>query len=158
MTDPFARFYNTGTWGTLCLNVVCGIALLGASAWFVNNLLSTRDADTPPRIVGAITIEPSILLPGKQFTAHIGVTLNRLCPYEVHWSLVRRSDNVEVAKIIEPVKQPPANLGLQELIVTRYIPLSVLPGDYQYISEVFDLCPNGQTYTSVRRHADITIR
>ncbi len=159
MTDPFAKFYNSGSWGTLVLNVASGTALLCAAAWFSYNLFSTRDAELPPRIVNSIVLEPTILLAGKQFTARINVTLNRLCPYEVRWSLVRRTDGVEVVKIIEPVKQPPEQIGTQDLpITTRYVPATVEPGEYKYVSEVFDICPNGHTYTSVRRDIPLTIR
>jgi len=31
-------------------------------------------------------------------------------------------------------------------------------GAYKYVSEVYDLCPDGKTYTSVRRNLPITIR
>jgi hypothetical protein len=143
----------------VALNIVSGAALLAASAWFVNNMLTARDAELPPRVVNSITIEPSILLAGKPFTAHITVTLNKLCPYEVHWSLVRAGDGLEVVKIIEPIKQPPLALGLQELPPTlRYVPTSVAPGEYKYVSEVLDLCEGGKTFISVRKNADVIIR
>jgi hypothetical protein len=159
MADPFAKFYNTGTWGTLILNVVSGAALLSAAAWFSYNLFSTRDAELPPRVVNSITVEPSILLAGKPFTAHINVTLNRLCPYEVRWSLIRAGDGVEIVRIIEPIKQPPAQIGTFELPASpRYVPASVAPGEYKYASEVVDLCPEGHTYTTVRKNADVIIR
>lgn len=159
MNNPFAKFWDTGTWATLGLNIVAGAALLAASAWFSYNLLSTRQSELAPRIVNSIALEPTILLAGKPFKAHINVTLNRLCPYEVHWSFVRKSDGLEVAKIVEPVKQPPAELGTQDLPdAVRYVPIEVGPGYYQYVSEVFDLCADGHTYTSVRRNVDITIR
>lgn len=144
---------------TTVLNMLSGVALFGAASWFSYNLFSARDAELPPRVVNSITIEPTILLAGKSFTAHINVTLNRLCPYEVHWSLVRQTDNVEVVKIVEPLKQPPAQIGNQDLPdVLRYIPSSVEPGEYKYVSEVFDLCADGKTYTSVRRNVNLTIR
>jgi hypothetical protein len=159
MNDPFAKFYDSGTWGSLVLNVVSGAALLVASAWFVNNLISTRDIDIPPRIVNSVVLEPTIMLPGHPFRAHINVTLNKLCPYEVHWSLVRATDNVEVVKVIEPIKQPPAETGTQELpVVDRYIPSSTAPGDYQYVSEVYDICGKGHTFISVRKNVGVNIR
>lgn len=158
MYDPFEAMYR-GTWGTRILNVVSGFALLAASAWFVNNLLSAREADVPPRVVNSITIEPTILLAGKPFIAHINVTLNKLCPYEVRWSLVRQADNVEVVRIIEPVKQPPAEIGTFDLpAVSRYVPATVEPGTYKYVSEVSDICGQGHTYLSVRKNADVIIR
>lgn len=159
MYDPFERMY-TGPWGTRLLNILSGTALLIAATWFSYNLFSTRDAEIAPRVVNSITIEPSILLAGKPFLAHINVTLNRLCPYEVHWSLVRKSDGVEVVKIIEPIKQPPAQLGQQELPAsTRYVPASVEPGEYRYVSEVLDLCQDSaKTFIAVRHNVDISIR
>lgn len=145
---------------TIALNVVSGACLIAASAWFVNNMLASRDAELPPRVVNSITLEPSILSAGKPFVAHIFVTLNKLCPYEVHWSLVKSSDNVEIVRIIEPVKQAPSSvLGPQELPpMTRYVPSSVPPGEYKYVSEVLDLCPDGHTYTSIRKNADLIVR
>jgi hypothetical protein len=155
----FRKFYDNGTWWTLCLNCVSGLALVVAASWFSYNMFASRDADTPPRIVNSIVLEPTILLAGKPFIAHINVTLNKLCPYEVHWSLVRVGDGVEVVKIIEPVRQPPAVLGLQELPpAPRYVPQTVAPGQYKYVSEVFDLCPDGHTYISVRKNVELTIR
>jgi len=159
--EALSHLLHTGNlpWSTILLNVSSALALLVAATWFSYNLFSTRDATVPPRIVHSITIEPSILLAGKPFVAHIDVTLNKLCPYEVHWSLVRRSDGVEVVKIIEPIKQPPAQLGRQELPVsTRYVPSSVEPGDYRYVSEVLDLCPGAKTTLAVRHNVDISIR
>ncbi len=158
--SPFSRFYNTnGSFKGALLNVVSGACLLAAATWFSFNLFSARDAELPPRVVNSITIEPTILLAGKPFNAHINVTLNKLCPYEVHWSLVRKPDGLEVVKIIEPVKQPPTALGPQELpAVVRYIPATVAPGEYKYVSEVLDLCADGHTYTSVRKGVDMVIR
>lgn len=159
--SPFSKFYNTtnGGWRTLVLNASSGLALLCAAGWFSYNLFSTRDAELPPRVVNSITVEPSILLAGKPFTARINVTLNRLCPYEVHWSLVRKPDGVEVVKIIEPIKQPPASLGAQDLPASlRYVPASVPPGEYKYVSEVLDICVDGHTYTTIRKGADVIIR
>lgn len=157
MNAPFA--ITKGQVTTWALNLVSGACLIAASAWLVNTMLASREADLPPRIVNSIMLEPTILLPGRAFKAHINVTLNKLCPYEIHWSLVRVADGVEVVKVIEPVKQPPAELGTQELPVSdRYIPSSTAPGEYQYVSEVFDLCGNGHTYISVRKNVSITVR
>lgn len=143
----------------LLLNVVSGGALVTAATWFSFALFSARDAEVPPRIVNSITLEPTILLAGKPFAAHINVTLNRLCPYEVEWSLVRQGDGLEVVKIIEPVKQPPEKLGTQDLPpTTRYTPSSVDPGEYKYRSVVYDICSDGKTYTSIRREIPISIR
>lgn len=143
----------------LPLNIVSGAALCLTAAWFSFNVFAAKDAELAPRIVNSITLEPTILLAGKPFYAHINVTLNRLCPYEVHWSLVRKAGGVEAVKIIEPVEPPPAATGTQELpVITRFVPLSVSPGEYRYVSEVFDLCPDGHTYTSVRRNVDLTVR
>lgn len=150
---------NRSTVATMALNVASGAALFCAAAWFSYNLFSTKDAELPPRVVNSISIEPTILLAGKPFTAHINVTLNRLCPYEVRWSLVRIADNLEVVKIIEPVKQPPEKTGTMELPnVTRYIPASIAPGEYKYASEVADLCENGHTYTTIRKNVDVIVR
>lgn len=150
--------FSKCTWRQRALNFGSATALLVAATWFSFNLFSTQRAELAPRIVNSITLEPTILLAGKPFVAHINVTLNRLCPYEVHWSFVR-DDGLEVAKIVEPVKPPPAALGTQDLPpAIRYVPYEVAPGDYKYVSEVFDLCADGHTYTSVRRNVDITIR
>lgn len=141
------------------LNVISGVALVGASAWFVNTVMSAKDEGLSPRIVNSIVLEPTILLSGKPFTAHINVTLNRLCPYEVEWSLVRQPGGVEVVKIVEPLKQPPEKLGTQDLPDTkRFVPSSVEPGEYKYVSVVYDLCSDGHTYTSVRRNVDLSVR
>lgn len=145
--------------GTLALNLVSGACLIAASAWFVSNLLASREAELPPRIVNSITVEPTILLAGKPFKTTVNVTLNKLCPYEVHWSLVREDNNLEVVKLVEPVKQPPAQIGTQDLPPSvRYIPNSVEPGAYKFISEVYDQCPDGHTYTSVRHNVSLTVR
>jgi hypothetical protein len=136
-----------------------GAALLIAATWFSYNLFSSRDAELPPRIINSITVEPAILLAGKPFTLHINVTLNRLCPSEVHWSLARKGDNVEVVKIIEPIKAPPDTLGTQNLPpILRYVPSAVEPGEYRYIAEVFDQCPGNRSVTSVKRTVDISVR
>lgn len=158
MYDPFEQLY-TGTWGTRVLNIVSGGALLCAATWFSYNLFSAKDAEVPPRIVNTITVEPTILLAGKPFSVRINVTLNKLCPYEVRWSLVRTADNVEVVRIIEPIKQPPANLGTQDLpTVARFVPSSVEPGVYKYVAEVADICSQGHTTLSIRKNADVIIR
>lgn len=153
------RFYDSGTWGSLFLNVTSVIALLAASSWFSYTIFSTMDAELPPRVVNSVSIEPSILLAGSKFKAHINVTLNRACPYEVHWSLVRMSDGVEAVKVIEPIKPAPAALGTQDLPASdRFVPDKIVPGDYKYVSEVYDMCPDGHTFTSVRHDVPITIR
>jgi hypothetical protein len=140
------------------LNVSSGIALLVAAAWFSFNLFSTRDADLPARVINGVTLQPAILVAGKPFEVHVNVTLNKLCPYEVHWSLARRTDGVEVVKIIEPVRQPPSELGTQDLpLFTRYVPATVSPGEYRYLAEVFDLCQGAHDISSARRNIDITI-
>jgi hypothetical protein len=145
-------------WATYLLNVVAATALIGGTAWLTYTLSAARNVQVPARIVEDIKIEPAILLAGKPFHIHIRVFLNKLCPYEVHWSLVRKADNVEVVKIVEPTKQPPAALGEQELAAAdRWIPVGVAPGEYMYVSEVFDIC-GAHTYTSVRRNVDVTIR
>jgi hypothetical protein len=150
---------SNNKYAAAALNAASGVALLLAATWFSYNLFSTRDAELPPRVVNSITLEPTILLAGKPFIAHVNVTLNRLCPYEVHWSLVRQIDGVEVVKIIEPIKQPPEVLGPQDLPTsTRFIPQSVEPGEYKYVSEVYDICNDGHTYTSVRRNVVMSIR
>lgn len=155
--SKYADSHNSSI--STALNVVSGVALFCAAVWFSYTLFASRDLDVPPRIVNSITLEPTILLPGQQFDAHINVTLSRLCPYEVHWSLVRAIDNVEVVKIVEPIRGPPAQTGTQEVPShIRVIPLSVERGRYKYVSEVYDLCPGGRTYTSVRRNVDITVR
>jgi hypothetical protein len=141
------------------LNVVSGVVLFCVATWFSYTLFASRDLDLPPRLVNSIVLEPAILLPGQSFDAHINVTLSRLCPYEVHWSLVRAIDNVEVVKIVEPVREPPAQAGTQDIPShNRVIPLNIERGRYKYVSEVYDLCPGGRTYTSVRRNVDITVR
>jgi hypothetical protein len=158
MSNGLTKFYDNGTWWTLTLNVTSGLALIGAAAWFSFTVFAAKEAAVPPRVVESIVLEPTILTAGQPFIAHIKVHLYKLCPYEVHWSLVRKSDHVEAVKIIDPIRQPPAQLGEQELApIKRYIPQTVSPGDYTYVSEVFDICP-GTTYTSVRRNVDITIR
>lgn len=143
----------------LGLNIVSGAALIAASAWFVDNMMSAKEAELAPRIVNSIVLEPTILLAGKPFAAHINVTLNRLCPYEVEWSLVRQPGGVEAVKIHEPLRQPPEKTGTQDLPDTkRYVPSSVEPGEYKYVSVVYDICSDGHTYTSVRRNVDLSIR
>lgn len=159
LQNHLARFYDGNSWHTFWLNVVSGFALLCGAAWFSYNLFSTKDADLPPRVVNSVTIEPTTLLAGGPFIVHRNVTINRPCPYEVRWSLVRKEDGVEIIKVVEPVKQPPDQLGTQELPpVTRVVPPTVAPGEYKYVSEVFDICPDGHTYTSVRRNIEISIR
>lgn len=154
-----SRFYDNGSWSTLLLNAVSVITLLAASAWFSYTIFSTMDAELPPRIVNSVSLEPSILLPNSKFKAHINVTLNRLCPYEVHWSLVSVSDGVERVKVIEPIKPAPTVLGTQDLPVSdRFVPDKIPPGEYKYVSEVYDMCPDGHTFTSVRHNVPITIR
>lgn len=149
---------DNGSWKTLALNVVTGAALVASASWFSYTLFNAREASINPREVESIVLEPTILTAGQPFFAHVKVKLNKLCPYEVHWSLVRRSDNVEIVKIIEPTVQPPAALGEQELPTKkRFVPSSVDPGEYTYVSEVFDHCSD-HIYTSVRRNVNLTIR
>lgn len=144
---------------TIALNVISGTMMVLAVAWFVNTMLGARDVDLPPRIVNSITLSPTILLAGKPFTANVNVTLNKLCPYEVQWSLVREGDGVEVVKIIEPVRQPPDKVGTFDLPpVTRYVPSSVEPGEYKYFSVAYDMCADGHTYTSPRKGIPLSIR
>lgn len=158
MNDPFERIANSPL-ASFTLNITSGAALLAMAAWFTYNVFSSREIDTPPRIVNSITVEPTILLAGKPFKTTVNVTLNKLCPYEVHWSLVREDNNLEVVKLVEPVKQPPAQIGTQDLPPSvRYIPNSVEPGAYKFISEVYDQCPDGHTYTSVRHNVSLTVR
>lgn len=154
MTGPRAR-----TLGTLALNVFAGIALLVGSSWFFHTWFGLRTEEQAPRVVNSITLEPTILLAGKPFYAHVNVTINRLCPYEVHWSLVERTSNVEAVKIIEQIKPAMTLLGTQDIPpVARWVPSSVGAGDYRYMVEVYDICGEGHTYVSVRRSADVTIR
>jgi len=159
--SPFSKFYHSpgGPWA-FALNFVSGAALLCAAAWFSYNMFSSRDTDIPARVVNRVSLEPTIMLAGKPFTARVNVTLNKLCPYEVHWSLARKQDGVEVVKIIEPIRQPPAQLGTQDLEpFTRFIPQTVEPGEYRYIAETIDRCPGSTgTSTSARHEQTITIR
>jgi hypothetical protein len=158
MTDPFERIANSPL-ASFVLNVASGGALLVMAAWFSYIMFSSREIDMPPRIVNTIAVEPTILLAGKPFKTTVNVTLNKLCPYEVHWSLVRTDNNLEVVKLVEPVKQPPPVIGTQDLPpIIRYIPNSVEPGEYKFISEVYDQCPDGHTYTSVRHNVSLTVR
>ncbi len=162
MTDPFEKI-ATSPLLSFTLNVTSGAALLLMAAWFSYNLFASRDVDLPPRLVNSVTIEPSIVLAGKPFKTSVNVTLNKLCPYEVHWSLTKQTagadGGLEVVKVIEPVKQPPPTLGTQDLPPTiRYVPNSVEPGEYKFISEVYDQCPDGHTYTSVRHNVSLTVR
>lgn len=146
-------------YAVLALNFASGAALLCAAAWFSFNMFSARDAELPVRVVNSITLEPTILLAGKPFITRVNVTLNKLCPYEVRWSLVRQSDGVEVVKIVEPVKEAATQLGKQDLPpFNRYVPATVRPGEYKYLAEVVDMCPDGHTITPVRSDVDITIR
>jgi hypothetical protein len=146
-------------YATAALNFFSAVALFAAAAWFSYNMFSTKDADTPPRLINSVMLEPSILLAGKPFKPHINVTLSRLCPYEVRWSLVRQPDGVEVVKIVEPIMQPPTSIGTQDLAPTeRYVPNSVAPGDYRYLSEVHDHCADGRAYTAISPSVPITIR
>lgn len=146
-------------WSILGLNVVSGVALLLAASWFSYTMFNTRDAELPVRVVNSITLEPTILLAGKPFLTRVNVTLNKLCPYEVRWALVRQTDGVEIVRIVEDVKEPPAQTGTQDLPPSkRYVPASVLPGEYRYMAEVFDLCPGAHGSTPVRKGLDISIR
>jgi hypothetical protein len=141
------------------LNIAAGAALLAAATWFSYNLFSVRDGEVPVRTVNSITLEPTVLLSGHPFITHVNVTLTKLCPYEVHWSLVRRADGVEVVKIVEPIKEPPAQTGTQDLPpFNRYVPASVAPGEYKYFAEVLDLCPGSHATTPVRSNIDISVR
>lgn len=151
---------SNNKYAVVALNAASGLALFVAAAWFSYNMFSTRDAEVPPRVINSVVMEPTILLAGKPFTVHVNVTLNRLCPYEVRWSLARKTDGVEVVKIIEPVWQPPGQIGPQDLpVFVRYVPATVEPGEYRYIAEVFDLCPGSSgRVVSARRDLSITIR
>lgn len=158
MTDPFEKIAASPAL-SFTLNITSGAALLMMAAWFSYSLFSSREVDMPPRIINSISVEPSIVLAGKPFQAKANVTLNRLCPHEIHWSLVRKTDGVEVVKVIEPVRPPQLALGTQDLpLVTRYVPNTVAPGEYNFVSEVYDQCPDGHTYTSVRYPVPLTVR
>ncbi len=139
------------------LNIVSGAALLFAASWFSYNIFQAKDSDVPPRIMKEFRIEPSILLVGKPFTIHATSYLSKLCPYEVHWSLVRKSDRVEVVRIVEPVQPAAKELGDVKYDITRYVPAGTAPGDYQYVSDTTDICPD-RVYPGSRRATDITIR
>lgn len=162
--DFFDHLDENNTVQTRILNWVSGAALLMAVTWFSYTIFSTKAVELPPRVVNSIKLEPTILLAGKPFTARINVTLNRICPYEVHWSLVKTGgaeEGLEVVKIVEPILKPSADavIGTQDLPVsTRYVPNSVAPGTYRYVSEVYDMCADGHTYVSIRRNVDLTIR
>lgn len=159
MSNPFEKFYNTGTWRTLVMNLVSGTLLLLAAAWFSYNLFAARDAGQPVRVINSLRVEPAILLPGHPFTVYVNVTLTKLCPWEVQWSLARKTDGVQVVKIVEPVRPPAEKTGTQDLApVTRFLPQTVEPGEYRYISEEFDQCPGAPTNISVRRDQLITVR
>jgi hypothetical protein len=146
-------------YAVFALNIVSSVALVVAAAWFSYNMFSTKDAELPVRIVNRITLDPTVLLAGRPFVTHVNVTLNKLCPYEVRWSLVRKGDGVEVVRIVEPMQQPAAVTGTQDLpAFPRYVPATVQPGEYRYIAEVFDMCPGVHTVTPVRSSIDLAIR
>lgn len=143
----------------VALNCLSGAALFCAAAWFSFNMFAARDADIPVRVINHVALEPTIMLAGKTFTVHVNVTLNKLCPYEIRWSLSRKADGIEVVRIIEPVRPPPAQTGTQDLPpFIRLIPQTVEPGEYRYIAEMIDRCPGAQPFTSTRYDQPITIR
>lgn len=160
--DFFDHLDENESVGARILNWVSGAALLVAVTWFSYTLFNSREVDLPPRVINSITLEPTILLAGKPFNAHVNVTLNKLCPYEVQWSLVKHggsNEGLEVVKIVEPVHTAGDKLGtFEQDPVSRYIPSTVEPGEYKYVSQVYDICADGHTYTSVRRNVVITIR
>jgi hypothetical protein len=150
------------SWKTVLLNGSAMIAVLMAVSWFSLRMISlSNEENFTPRIINSIRIEPANLRAGSSFMVFTNVTLNRLCPFQVKWSLVRKVDGVEVVKIVEPVQSTITQSGTQDLPPTkRLIPTTVAPGEYRYVSEETDLCPGagGLSVTAARHNINITVR
>src|ERR1035437_7614978 len=149
------------SWKTILLNGSAIVAVLGVAAWFSFIMVSLSNEETfTPRIINSIKIEPSNLHAGSTFKVFTNVTLNRLCPFQVKWSLVRKSDGVEVVKIVEPGQPALVQSGTQDLPPTkRLIPPAVAPGEYRYVSEETDLCPGagGLSVTAARHNINLIV-
>ena len=110
-----------------------------------------------PRVINKVWIEPSTISSGGSFKVHINATINEVCPGETHWSIIRTSDNVEVARTVELTH--PVKLGINDLTITRRVPDTAVPGSYYYVVTVYEFCgPERTTYTAVTPHVPFTIR
>ena len=110
-----------------------------------------------PRVIQDIWIEPTTILPGRSFKVHLKVHINESCPAEVHWALVRVSDNVEV--LAARIPAVPTKLGDNELTNARTVAPSVAPGEYYYTSTIYDFCgPERITFIASTKHVPISVR
>jgi hypothetical protein len=108
------------------------------------------------RIIHKVWLEPTVMKAGSKFTVNFDVTINQVCPGETHWSLVRISDGMEVAKIIQPTR--PTVLGFNHLTNTRMLPVDLPPGEYYYTATIYEFCgPERTTYMAATEHIPFTV-
>jgi hypothetical protein len=146
-----------GVWRTI-RDVLFGLLLFTGAAYTSYYVFSSGPASPErPRVVKDLWLEPTTVLSGRSFKAHLKVRINQLCPAEVHWSIVRVSDNEEVSKTVQPAIT--TKLGDNEFINTRMVPSTVPPGEYYYASTIYDFCgPDRTTFLAVTKHIPISVR
>ena len=147
---------NNPIWNMI-FDVLLAGSIVFVAAFFSYTVFSSKQDVERPRIINRIWIEPTVISPGGSFKVHINDTMSQICPGETHWSIVRTADNVEVARTIQPTQ--PTHLGDNDIVVTRSVPTTAVPGNYYYVVTVYDFCgPNRTTYTAVTPHIPFVIR
>lgn len=130
---------------TKLANFFFSIVFLVAIAGGSYLLFESRNLDVARKNV-TIRISPSEMAAGQEFQVDITQTLILLCPYEVHWSLSRASDHVEVLSVIDDIRPAHTATGPNVAKSHHFLPPDVAPGQYVYTSKVTDLCNSGKSY------------
>jgi hypothetical protein len=131
---------------TRVANWAVGSALLIAFSVGSYLLFSGRNEQSARVMTKMEITSDQPVAPGQIFRLRVRETLNALCPYQIHWFLVR-PDHIEALSVIEPVRPAQPQLGLVTAENEHTVPADFKPGNYTYTSQVFDLCP-GHSYVS----------
>ena len=139
------------------INLGLAIGVVSAVAFFSYTIFTNKSNELHPRIIVSVSLEPTVLLPGRSFDVHIETVINAICPGEVHWALIRKADNVEIFSSLTSTQ--PSHLGKNNEIIPRLIPPAIEPGEYFYVATVYDYCgPNRTTYVAVTKRIPFTVR
>lgn len=139
------------------VNIALALAFVGVIAFFSYTILTNKSNETRPRIIVEVSLEPTVLLPGRSFNVHIETIINEVCPGEVLWALIRQSDNTEVFSSLTSTR--PSKLGKNIEIIPRLIPPSIAPGKYFYVATIYDYCgPQRAAYVAVTKRIPFTVR
>ena len=112
---------------TKLANLFFSIVFLTAIAGGSYLLFESRNLDVARKNV-TISISPSEMAAGQDFQVDITQTLVLLCPYEVHWSLSRASDHVEVLSVIDDIRPAHTATGPNVAKSHHFLPPGVAPG------------------------------